>query len=300
MKLFSKPKNGWVNINIGDHIIGASYVTDVPMDFLNALISHCKYGTPFSVYVDEEGQEDIICLCGNLIIISVLNEMEVINNRTIRVNNVAFINDIIYGMEEYFDSWVGWFLDYDEELNKKRAIELREKLTEAKELAKEYVKRNNELEEKNFNKYLSKDNKITIKLTKEYELNNEGEYDFYANLNNKLYIGLFVYDTNEYGELTDEQIISNQVSILSETRKMKALGSNSIQELYDKRINSIEYLSSKSDCSDTIISLSTIRFRDFPNYIVLAIQSASKDDYIYKTIMKRNLANIQFNTDSNN
>lgn len=173
-------------------------------------------------------------------------------------------------------------------------------MTEAKELAKEYVKRNNELEEKKFNKYLSKDNKITIKLTKEYELNNEGEYDFYANLNNKLYIGLFVYDTNEYGELTDEQIISNQVSILSETRKMKAVGSNSIQELYDKRINSIEYLSSKSDCSDTIISLSTIRFRDFPNYIVLAIQSASKDDYIYKTIMKRNLANIQFNTDSNN
>ena len=91
MKLFSKPKNGWVNINIGDHIIGASYVTDVPMDFLNALISHCKYGTPFSVYVDEEGQEDIICLCGNFIIISVLNEMEVINNRTVDTKSATLV-----------------------------------------------------------------------------------------------------------------------------------------------------------------------------------------------------------------
>lgn len=298
MKLFSKPKNGWVNINIGNHTIDASYITDVPMDFLNALISHCKYGTPFSVYVDEEGQEDVICLCGELIIISILNGMEVIDHKTIRVDNVAFINDIIYGIEEYFDSWVDWFLDDDEEIMEKRALELREKLTEAKELAKEYIKRSDELEDKNFNKYLSKDNKIAIKLTKGYEQNDVGEYDFYASLDNKFFIGLFVYNTNEYGELTDEQIISNQVAILSETRNMTAVSDNSIQELYDKRINTVEYLSSKSDSSDTIISLSTIRFRDIPNYIVLAIQSASKDEYYsYKAIMKGNLANIQFNNE---
>ena len=298
MKLFSKPKNGWVNINIGNHTIDASYITDVPMDFLNALISHYKYGTPFSVYVDEEGQEDVICLCGELIIISILNGMEVIDHKTIRVDNVAFINDIIYGIEEYFDSWVDWFLDDDEEIMEKRALELREKLTEAKELAKEYIKRSDELEDKNFNKYLSKDNKIAIKLTKGYEQNDVGEYDFYASLDNKFFIGLFVYNTNEYGELTDEQIISNQVAILSETRNMTAVSDNSIQELYDKRINTVEYLSSKSDSSDTIISLSTIRFRDIPNYIVLAIQSASKDEYYsYKAIMKGNLANIQFNNE---
>ena len=36
--MFSKPKAGWVDINIGNYEISASYLTDIPMDFLNSLI----------------------------------------------------------------------------------------------------------------------------------------------------------------------------------------------------------------------------------------------------------------------
>lgn len=141
MKIFSMPKDGWVNINIEgyEYVIGASYLTDVPMDFLNAIIAHLKYGIPFSVFLDEEGSEDLISLTGNLLVISLLQETKVISCKTINIDNTTFIREVLLGIEEYFDSWVGWFgwfLDNDEEMMKNRAIQLKEKLDEAKELAK--------------------------------------------------------------------------------------------------------------------------------------------------------------------
>lgn len=134
MELFSKPKDGWVDINIKgyEYVIGASYLTDVPMDFLNAIIAHFKYGTPISVYVDEEGSEDIICLTENLLVISLLQETKVVSCKAINVDNAAFIREVLSGIEEYFDSWVNWFLDDDEEMMKNRTIELKRKLDEAK------------------------------------------------------------------------------------------------------------------------------------------------------------------------
>ena len=141
MKIFSMPKDGWVNINIEgyEYVIGASYLTDVPMDFLNAIIAHLNYGIPFSVFLDEEGSEDLISLTGNLLVISLLQETKVISCKTINIDNTTFIREVLLGIEEYFDSWVGWFgwfLDNDEEMMKNRAIQLKEKLDEAKELAK--------------------------------------------------------------------------------------------------------------------------------------------------------------------
>ena len=37
--MFSKPEYGWVWISVGDCRIEGSYLTDIPMDFLNALIN---------------------------------------------------------------------------------------------------------------------------------------------------------------------------------------------------------------------------------------------------------------------
>ena len=59
--MFSKPDFGWVDINIGGYILNASYLTDIPIDFLDSLISSLKNNLPFSVFIDEEGIEDIIC-----------------------------------------------------------------------------------------------------------------------------------------------------------------------------------------------------------------------------------------------
>ena len=137
MELLSKPKDGWAHINIEsyEYVIGASYLTDVPMDFLNTIIAHFRYGTPISIYVDEEGCEDIICLTGDILVISLLQQTKVVNCKAINVDGKAFIREVLFGIEKYFDSWVNWFLDDDEEMMKNRTIELKAKLDEAKELA---------------------------------------------------------------------------------------------------------------------------------------------------------------------
>ena len=137
MKLFSKPEGGWVDINIGDYIMCASYLTDVPMDFLNTLIASLKYNIPICVYIDEEGFEDFLCVFGNMLTISrmieVSGEMKQVDFKFNRINYNAFVREIILGIEEYFDDWVNWNMNPDEDL-KLRAKKIQEKLNEAKEI----------------------------------------------------------------------------------------------------------------------------------------------------------------------
>lgn len=142
MELFSEPQNGWVNINIEgyEYVIGASYLTDIPMDFLNAIIAHFKFGIPISVFADEEGSENIICLNGNIIVISLLQETKVISCKALMIDNTSFIKGVLSGIERYFNEWVHWFLEDDEKAIHKRAIELKVKLDEAKELAEKFMK----------------------------------------------------------------------------------------------------------------------------------------------------------------
>ena len=58
--MLSIPKHGWVNISIGDWSDRASYLTDVHIDILNALINLLQNRKVSSVYCDAEGWEYII------------------------------------------------------------------------------------------------------------------------------------------------------------------------------------------------------------------------------------------------
>ena len=71
--MFSKPKAGWVDINIGNYEISASYLTDIPMDFLNSLINSLENNLPFSVFIDEEGIENILCAYYDEVFIIIMN-----------------------------------------------------------------------------------------------------------------------------------------------------------------------------------------------------------------------------------
>lgn len=137
MKLFSKPKGGWVNINIGDYVIDASDLTDVPVDYLNALIASLKYEVPICVYIDEEGREDIICVIGDMLTISIMEDRRQVDFKTLKIDYNAFVKEIILGVEEYFDHWVKWSIDDDEEKLKLRAKKLQGKINEAKEIVQE-------------------------------------------------------------------------------------------------------------------------------------------------------------------
>ena len=58
--MFSKPHAGWTNIKIGDYRGNGSYLTDIPLDFLNAAKHALKNNVPFVLFIDEEGIQSYI------------------------------------------------------------------------------------------------------------------------------------------------------------------------------------------------------------------------------------------------
>lgn len=135
--MFSKPNSGWVDIKIGNYNINASYLTDVPVDFLNSLISSLENNLPISVLLDEEGIEDLIVVFyGNSYILVEDNE-KYIETKIEKVDFDEFRRQIIEGIEKYFNDWVNWNLGDDSSTLQKREKILREKINVAKKLLSE-------------------------------------------------------------------------------------------------------------------------------------------------------------------
>lgn len=151
----------------------------------------------------------------------------------------------------------------------------------------------------NYVNYVSSDNNIKIRLPEEYKKDDVADYDFYAGYEDKLYLGMYVYNLDEYKGYTENQILNEQFSIMSKSRKMKIILSNQIKKYQDKITNTVVYLSKRKGYVDNVISMSTIRFYSMPNYIVYVVQTCSEAEYtIYKEILMKNLANIEFNLDN--
>lgn len=136
--MFSKPEVGWVDINIGGYTINGSYLTDIPMDFLDSLISSLKSNLPISIFIDEEGIEDIICAYYNEVYIIVRNGDDV-EYKKIDMDFNLLRKEIINGIETYLNEWINWNMDDDVKVLKNRENELRTKLSIAKEFFKKYI-----------------------------------------------------------------------------------------------------------------------------------------------------------------
>ena len=135
--MFSKPEYGWVWISVGDCRIEGSYLTDIPMDFLNALINSLENDLPFSVSVDEEGIRDMICADRFGVFVIELRK----GTAELKQANISleeFRAEIIDGVEAYFDQWVyDWeLLDLDrgDRHYALRKAELESRLSTAKRL----------------------------------------------------------------------------------------------------------------------------------------------------------------------
>lgn len=67
-----------------------------------------------------------------------------------------------------------------------------------KSVLEEYVAKRQKFESENYVNYTSKDNNVIIKLPKEYKKDDVADYDFYAGYEDKLYLGIYVYNLEEY------------------------------------------------------------------------------------------------------
>lgn len=136
--MFSRLNAGWVGINIGGYIINGSYLTDIPMNFLDSLISSLKSNLPVSILIDEEGIEDIICAYYDEVYI-VVRHGDDVEYKKIDMDFNLFRKDIINGIETNLNEWINWNMDEDAEVLKNRENELRTKLSIAKDYLKKYI-----------------------------------------------------------------------------------------------------------------------------------------------------------------
>lgn len=137
--MFSAPEYGWVNITLGDFTSRASYLTDIPLDLLNALISAYKHGTMPAVDFDAEGWgfTAVASMYSQKVYI-ILDKEEVPELFTVDMAMKEFADEVNEDITTYLHEWTLFtWNDYDvsdtEEYSLRRA-EIWSKLCELKNL----------------------------------------------------------------------------------------------------------------------------------------------------------------------
>jgi len=129
------PENGWCNVEIGDFVGTASYLTDVPINCLESFIQYFTKNNGVnssSIYFDEEGSEFFLVLdyyCTYIIIDRNVNpELKYFDD----IGAKQLAQELIEDLERNFEKWVDWECYHDPD--KVRAELLRNKIDELKML----------------------------------------------------------------------------------------------------------------------------------------------------------------------
>ena len=133
--MFSKPRYGWSDVSLGNFKGRCSYLTDVPVDILNAFINAIKYDLPASVFFEEEGSEFIlVSSLYNTYIISDRKETKLYQSE---ISIFELAKEVISDIETNLDEWIDWmnYQDYD---SKERTFLLSSKIEELKKLVQKH------------------------------------------------------------------------------------------------------------------------------------------------------------------
>lgn len=126
--MFSKPKYGWTHVSIGDFDGSASYITDVPIDVLDAFIDFYKLHKNICVDFDEEGSTFVLVVV-SYVDIFVISEREQVITYKIDMNVDELANEIISDFEKYIKDWENFTYGFEK-------LEVERKVNELKQLVK--------------------------------------------------------------------------------------------------------------------------------------------------------------------
>lgn len=147
-RLLSTPYCGWSEFNPGDKQYGLGYLTDIPVEWLDAAIHGLETMTPFSVHgfcepwrmictVDYWNCHVIFCNDSNVELTG-----EYVKYETIHINMMEFCKMLQNDISNDIDEWASWTLDHydgnDVFLEKKEKIQ--EKLIRLQKLITEKEK----------------------------------------------------------------------------------------------------------------------------------------------------------------
>ena len=118
--MISNPKNGWCNFKLGDFEGTPSYITDVPIDLLDAFIDYYTRGYGLA-YFDEEGSEFTLLLTWyGVYIIEEKDDTKVHTFYNLSISDLA--KEVIADIETNLDGWCNDFMYYSfskEDLNER-------------------------------------------------------------------------------------------------------------------------------------------------------------------------------------
>ena len=150
--MLSKPKNGWTTVQIKDFEVIASYLVDIPFDWLYSCLNGLKNRTPICLFIDEEGAESYIVSYYD--VTHVIYDGDEVERYTFRdIDFMDITHYILEDIKRFYDDWLSWspYEDSEEDIivrneKLKRLIdEVEYELEkEAKRYNKSFLRSNNE------------------------------------------------------------------------------------------------------------------------------------------------------------
>lgn len=118
--MISDPKNGWCNFKLGDFEGTPSYITNVPIDLLDAFIDYYTRGYGLA-YFDEEDSEFTLLLTWYGVYI--IEEKDNVKSHVFYDLNISDLaKEVIADIETNLDGWCNDFMYYSfskEDLNER-------------------------------------------------------------------------------------------------------------------------------------------------------------------------------------
>ncbi|MDO4531819.1 MAG: hypothetical protein Q4C06_07555 [Bacillota bacterium] len=122
--MFTKPKNGWTEIHIGDFEGLGSYIQDVPVEVMEASLAALKKAEPLKLHFDEEGSAFTLNADEKTVIVA--DGYYGPETYEEAISKKELILEICRDMEEYFSDWAAFSEEYayfeDEEAEEKQAF----------------------------------------------------------------------------------------------------------------------------------------------------------------------------------
>lgn len=133
MCMFSTPKNGWVDITIGNWSDRASYLTNPHLDFLDAFVDILTTKVTTSVFCDAEGWIYNVVL--NDYIVYIVTDKEDVSVCSCDVNMHKLVREACDDISRDIDAWSMWsYLDDTPERVSKARAKIRRKLKKVYDL----------------------------------------------------------------------------------------------------------------------------------------------------------------------
>ena len=127
--MISNPKYGWCDFELGDFKGTPSYLTDVPMDLLDAFIDYYTRGYG-AAFFDEEGSEfTLLLMWYSIYIIEEKDDVKLHVFYDLNVSDLA--KEVIADIETNLDGWCNSFM-----LHPHLKKEIEKKIEELKSLIK--------------------------------------------------------------------------------------------------------------------------------------------------------------------